>query len=127
MSQVREWLASYSWEFVTAQNMLLCKAQNALHKPTSSGHQKTMAIWESRYLEPMTLIDAVELCRKCHRLAPICFYNGNTFAGIIRDVVNSIGLPPQETIIVRSLAGHIVAGVADEFKEEEFRKICELL
>lgn len=75
----------------------------------------------------MPLAEAVDLCRKCHRLAPFCFYNGNTFAGIIRDVINSIGLTEAQTIVVRSLAGHIVAGVADEFKEEEFRKFCESL
>lgn len=31
----REWLANYSWDFVTAQNAMLCEAKSALHKPTS--------------------------------------------------------------------------------------------
>ena len=81
----RTWLADYSWEFVTAQNAALCAAKQALHKPTSDGHAATMQLWETRHREPMHLDEAVELCRRCHRLAPFCFYNGNTFAAIILD------------------------------------------
>jgi len=43
------WLAPYSWEFVTAQNAVLCQAKNALHKPTSDGHESAKALWESTY------------------------------------------------------------------------------
>jgi hypothetical protein len=33
MVTAQDWLAWYSWEFVTAQNLLLCQAKGALHKP----------------------------------------------------------------------------------------------
>lgn len=59
----KDWLAIYSWEFVTAQNALLCQAKNALHKPASDGHDGTRELWEGRHREPMTLDEAVELCR----------------------------------------------------------------
>ena len=108
----RVWLRDYSWEFVTAQNAMLCSAKSALHKPTSDGHEITRQLWESHYLQETTLNEAVELCRRCHRGAPFCFYNGNTFAAIIRDVVNQLDLPAARKLVVRSLAGHIVAGVA---------------
>lgn len=127
MGQINNWPAPYTCEFVTAQNHLLCKAKKALHKPSSDGHKKTQLLWEKNHKGSMPLSEAVDLCRKCHKLAPFCFYNGNTFAGIIRDVVNSIGLPEEHSIVIRSLAGHIVAGVADELKEEEFRKFCDSL
>lgn len=74
-----------------------------------------------------TLDEAVELCRRCHRLAPFCFYNGNTFASIILLVVKKLGLPPDQHFIVRSLAGHIVAGVATGEEEKAFREFCESL
>lgn len=49
---------------------------------------------------------------------PILLYNGNTFAAIIRDVVSvlaaELAQTPQQTFILRSLAGHIVAGVGTE-------------
>ena len=75
----------------------------------------------------MPLEEAVDLCRRCHRLAPFCFYNGNTFAGIIRDVVRGLELPAAQAHIIRSLAGHIVAGVSTGEEEKAFREFCESL
>ena len=94
---------------------------------TSDGHDVTRELWEANFQTEMALDAAVDLCRRCHRMAPFCFYNGNTFAAIIRDVIGSLDLPPEEAYVVRSLAGHIVAGVADEVEEQEFRKFCESL
>ncbi len=127
MGPKRQWLAGYSWEFVTAQNAVLCAAKNALHKPTSDGHETTKAFWESRNQDAMELTEAVEICRRCHRFAPFCFYNGNTFAAIIRDVVNGLNLEIHQHQIVRSLAGHIVAGVASDEETQAFREFCSTL
>jgi hypothetical protein len=127
MTSRQSWLADYDWDFVTAQNMLLCQAKHALHKPTSDGHETTKQLWESSFREPMTLDEAVDLCRRCHRLAPFCFYNGNTFAAIIRDLFTHMNLAPETLAIVRSLAGHIVAGVATDEEERAFRRFCETL
>jgi hypothetical protein len=118
----KAWLAPYTWEFVTAQNAVLCEAKSALHKTTSDGHEPAKALWERRHLELISLDEAVEICRQCHRLAPFCFYNGNTFTAIIRDVITNLGLNEDETILLRSLAGHIVAGVASFEETEAFRK-----
>ncbi len=93
----RQWLAVYSWEFVTAQNAVL------------------------------GLDQAVDLCRRCHKLAPSCLYNGNTFTAIIRDVVANLNLEPNQGLIIRSLAGHIVAGVASDEETEAFREFCACL
>ena len=120
-------MAPYSWEFVTAQNLILCGQKGALHKPTSDGHDTTKSLWQSNYLKEMELTDAVDLCRRCHKLAPFCFYNGNTFAGIIRDVVFNIGLPPDQAFVVRSLAGHIVAGVATPEEVKAFSEFSDTL
>ena len=127
MGPQRQWLAEYSWHFVTTQNAVLCAAKNALHKPTSDGHDATKGFWESHHAETMGLDEAVELCRRCHRLAPFCFYNGNTFTAIIRDVVANLNLEPHQAQIVRSLAGHIVAGVASDEEARAFRQFCESL
>ena len=118
----KAWLAPYTWEFVTAQNAVLCQAKSALHKPTSDGYEPAKTLWESRHPEPMSLEEAVEICRQCHRLAPFCFYNGNTFTAIIRDVITNLGLEEDQTVLLRSLAGHIVAGVASEEEAKAFRK-----
>jgi hypothetical protein len=120
----RAWLAPFTWEMVTAQNAVLCQAKNALHKPTSDGHDATKRLWETRHREPMPLAEAVELCRRCHRLAPFCFYNGNTFASIIAVVIKKLELPAERAFVVRSLAGHIVAGVATSEEEQAFKEFC---
>ncbi len=127
MQRVRAWLAPFTWEMVTAQNAVLCAAKNALHKPTSDGHEQTKQLWESRHRQPMSLDEAVDLCRRCHRLAPFCFYNGNTFASIIALVIKRLDLPPELAVIIRSLAGHIVAGVSTGEEEKAFRVFCESL
>ncbi|SKA76523.1 hypothetical protein SAMN02745166_00191 [Prosthecobacter debontii] len=81
------WLAPYTRVFFTAQNKVLCQTKNALHKPTSDGHDVTQALWEREHTQIMNLEDAINLCRRCHRLASFCFYNGNTFAAIARSLI----------------------------------------
>jgi hypothetical protein len=125
MNDVRPWLERFTWDFVVAQNAVLCQAKNALHKPTSDGYDATKTLWETRHPEPMSLMDAVDLCRQCHRMAPFCFYNGNTFAAISRVMINQLGLAATEAAALRSLTGHIVAGVATPEQIESFRKFCE--
>ncbi len=78
MARIQAWLKPYSWEFVTAQNALLCQARGAFHGPASEGHRVTRELWVLNHQIPMGLEEAVALCRQCHRLAPFCFYNGNT-------------------------------------------------
>lgn len=55
---MRPWLESYTWEIVTTLNRGLCEAKNALHKPTSDGHDATRALWDSSHLSAMTLAEA---------------------------------------------------------------------
>ncbi len=127
MGPHRQWLLPYTWEFVVTQNAILCATKNALHKPTSDGYEMTRDLWVEKYLAATDLPEAVDLCRHCHRLAPFCFYNGNTFAAIIRDVIVTLGLEPTQNHIIRSLAGHIVAGVASDEETTAFTKFCQTL
>ncbi|MEM9481331.1 MAG: hypothetical protein AAGA58_16900 [Verrucomicrobiota bacterium] len=60
-------------------------------------------------------------------MAPFCFYNGNTFASIVLLIIKKIGLRPEEEFIVRTLAGHIVAGVATGEEEKAFAEFCASL
>jgi len=34
MTLTQNWLRTYTWEFITLQNAMLCQAKSALHKPT---------------------------------------------------------------------------------------------
>ena len=124
---LRAWLADVPWEMVVWQNEQLCKAKHAHHGPTSEGHENCKAIWEISRMLPMSLDEMVELCRRCHRLAPFTNYNGNTFAAIARSMIEVLELPSNTAFLARSLAGHIVAGVASEEEVHAFRKFCESL
>jgi len=59
-------------------------------------------------------------------MAPFCFHHGNTFAAIIRHVVEVLSVELEQDaqlkFIVRSLAGNIVPEVATE---EEVNAFCE--
>ena len=124
MGSINLWLAPFDWEIVRAQNAVLCQAKNALHQSTSDGHDATKALWDSRHKAEMSLEEATDLCRRCHRMAPFCFYNGNTFASIIRLVIKKLDVSEERKVVARSLAGHIVAGVATAEEERAFREFC---
>jgi len=82
-------------------------------------------MWEEARLRPMALYDVVETCRKCHRTAPFTNFNGNTFSAIARTILKRLQLEPALDYQIRSLIGHIVAGVAGEEEIEAFRRFCE--
>ncbi|MCW1885401.1 hypothetical protein OKA04_11735 [Luteolibacter flavescens] len=127
MSSNQRWLEAFTWEFVCAQNEALCQAKSAHHGPTSDGHEATRALWQSSRSEEMDLYQVIDLCRRCHRLAPFTNFNGNTFSAIARVLVRRLNLPEEEEHIVRSLAGHIVAGVAGDDEIRAFRDFCASL
>jgi hypothetical protein len=126
---VKAWLSSFEWEIVTEINRGLCKQKNALHKPTSDGHLPAKTLWEKNQFAEIALSEALEVCLKCHRLAPFCFYNGNTFAAIARDFVTELSpkLPVDQAHVLRSIAGHIVAGTATDIERKQLDSMLAAL
>ena len=104
---------------MTATNAALCQPKRALHKPTSDGHERTRQLWEKNHRRGMFLDEAADLCRECHRLAPFCNFNGNTFAAIVRSLMDTLKLRADEAHIIRSLLGHVVAGTATDAEAKE--------
>jgi hypothetical protein len=86
----QHWLKDWPWATVVAINAGLCKEKNALHKPTSDGYKPAQALWESSRTRELTLRKALDICRQCHKLAPFCFYNGNTFVAIGRTMIQDL-------------------------------------
>lgn len=123
--QKKAWLEKFTWDVVTELNRQACEVGKMAHKPSEgNGFQDTRALWDQSLVGPMTFRETVELCRKCHRLAPFAFFNGNTFAGIARTLCKeaSDGISPTKAFLVRSAVGHYVAGVIDA---KEFDEIFE--
>ena len=127
MSNVARWLEPFTWEFVTAQNQLLCQQKSAHHGPTSDGHDAAREVWERASPQELELAEAVDVCRQSHRIAPFTNFNGNTFSAIARVMVRRLSLPPEEEHLARSLVGHIVAGVASDEEIHAFERFCAAL
>ena len=123
----RAWLEPFTWDLVVAANAALCQAKGALHRPTSDGYELAHKLWEEKHVSVMWLDEAVDLCRQCHRLAPFCNFNGNTFAAIARQLTQELRLPADRAHVVRSWAGHIVAGTADAVETEQFREFSRAI
>jgi len=122
----KAWLAKFSWEAVTAINAQLCETKNALHKPTSDGHEEARALWEANHSNEMSWEDAVLLCRKCHKIAPFCFFNGNTFAAISKIALKSAdGLTVMDRHFLEAISAHIVAGTETPEERQQFRVLLE--
>src|ERR1043165_8483472 len=86
----RRWLKDWPWETVVAINAGLCKAKNALHRPTSDGYEPARKLWASARPRELALRETLDICRQCHKLSPFCFYNGNTFAAIGRTLIQDM-------------------------------------
>jgi hypothetical protein len=84
-------------------------------------------MWEQQHVEEMTLAEAVGLLRQCHRMAPFCFYNGNTFAAVALLIIWKLDLEPEKAFLVRSLVGHIVAGVSTGEEEKALQQFSDRL
>jgi hypothetical protein len=110
----KHWLKDWPWQTVVAINAGLCKEKKALHQPTSDGYTPAQKLWESACQRELTLRETLDFCRQCHKLAPFCFYNGNTFAAIGRTIIQDIlhKMPPVKAHGLRSVVGHYIAGTA---------------
>ncbi len=120
------WLEAWPWDTVVTINAGLCQEKKALHKPTSDGYDEAKKLWEKSRSTRLSLRQTLEICRRCHKLSPFCFYNGNTFAAIGRIIVQEIHhkMPPVKAHTFRSVVGHYIAGTAGE--EELDQALAEL-
>ena len=110
------WLKEWPWDTVITINAGLCKEKNALHKFTSEGYEPARKLWEDSRSVKLSLRQTLEICRRCHKLSPFCFYNGNTFAAIGRIIVQDVlhKISPVKAHAVRSVVGHYIAGTAGD-------------
>ena len=117
----KRWLKDWPWATVVAINAGLCKEKSALHKPTSDGYDPAQKLWEKSRARELTLREVMEICRQCHKLAPFCFYNGNTFAAVGRTLIQEVlrKMPPVKAHTFRSVVGHYIAGTIGEAELDE--------
>ncbi len=111
----RPYLAGTSWADLQKINATLCHAGGYEAGPRAEGYEPARALWEKIHAQPLTFMQAADLCRECHRLAPFLYLNGNTFASCARVAL----LPAMERITTvqqtfsRAALGHYIAGTID--------------
>jgi hypothetical protein len=117
----RRWLKDWPWATAVAINAGLCKEKGALHRPTAEGYPRAEKLWEESRPVELTLRETLEVLRKCHKLSPFCFYNGNTFVAIGRTMIQDLlqKMSPMEAHAFRSLVGHYIAGTAGSKELEQ--------
>jgi hypothetical protein len=125
----KNWLQVVPWETVVSINAALCEARKALHKLTSDGYIPAKDLWERSRLKKLSLPELLQICFQCHRLAPFCNYNGNTFVTIVKTLLNEElkRLPPDQAHILQSIAGHVVAGTVTEIERTQLDSILATL
>src|SRR5215831_234295 len=99
---VKYWLRVVPWETVVSINAALCEARKALHQPTSDSYVPTRELWEQCRLKKLSLAELLQVCFQCHRLAPFCNYNGNTFVTIVKTLLGEElnHLPPDQAHVL---------------------------
>jgi len=106
------YLAATPWDVLQQINALLCQSGGYQVGVTSEGYEPAKVLWEENRSNPLAVMEVAELCRKCHRLAPFLFLNGNTFVSCARVALEPAlsSLPSVEQFATRAAIGHYIAG-----------------
>jgi len=91
----RAWLQPFTWVVILQTSRQFCLPKEDLHKPTSEGYERSRQLWEATHRNEMTPAQATDLCRRCHRLASFCGFNGHTFVSVIREVMRALPMAPE--------------------------------
>ena len=108
----KPYLASTPWDVLEDINSALCQAGGYQVGRTSDGYASARELWEKSHASPLTFLQAADLCRECHRLAPFLFLNGNPLASCARIALQPAmnELPAAQQTVARAALGHYIAG-----------------
>lgn len=109
------------------RNEDLCRAKGFAHTLNSKTAPKAQRLWDEAYARPLTLGEALELCRRCNELVPFVFACDQTFVAIGLELIEDLRqrLPPVEAQILRQTVSHYIAGLV---RPKELRQVfgyCE--
>ena len=109
-------IKNWDWESVVRINRGTCERGGAQHGINSEAGRACAAEWETQRTRVVTLSETLDFLKRCHRLAPFLFFNGNTFAAIGRELGRALfsDLPPARNREVASAIAHYIAGVLEQ-------------
>jgi hypothetical protein len=108
-------IKNWDWQSVVRINRGTCERGGAQHGVNRETQEACAAEWEVQRHRVVTLGETLDFLKRCHRLAPFLFFNGNTFAAIGRELGRALfsDLPPARNREVASAIAHYIAGVLD--------------
>jgi hypothetical protein len=108
-------IKNWDWQSVVRINNGTCERGRAQHGFNTETATACAAEWEACRLKSLSLGETIDFLKRCHRLAPFLFFNGNTFAAIGRELTRALfsDLPPVRNREVTSAVAHYIAGVLD--------------
>lgn len=111
-----KFLENWNWTSVTQINGGLCERGHAQRGINSETHAAVAAEWEQRRVATLTLLEALQFLKSCHRRSPFLFFNGNTFAEIGRALAIALfsDLPFHRRKETASAVAHFITGVLSE-------------
>ena len=111
----KPYFASTSWADLEKINAALCRAAGHEPGPRAEGYESARMLWEKTQLQPLTFLQAADLCLECHRLAPFQFFNGNVFANCARVALAPVldKLDYKKQTFARAAMAHYIAGTID--------------
>ena len=121
-------LKNRSWEFVVSYNAGACARGGAQHGFNREAQEAVAREWEEKRITLLSLAEALDFLRHCHRSAPFLFFNGNTFADIGRQIAAAVfaELPTGRRREITSAIAHYIAGVLDrEAMVSVVESLCE--
>lgn len=106
------------------RNEDLCRAKGFAHTLNSKTAHKAQRLWDEAYARPLTLGQALEVCRRCNELVPFVFASDQTFVAIGLELVQDLRqrLPPVEAQILRQTVSHYIAGFV---RPKELRQVFQ--
>ena len=111
----KPYLASIAWADIEKINAALCTAGGYEPGARAEGYEAARVLWGKSYQQPLTFLQAADLCLECHRLAPFQYFNGNTFASCARvslsPALEKLGYEAQT--VSRAALGHYIAGTIE--------------
>ena len=111
----KPYLAATTWQAIEQINATLCKAGGFEPGPRQEGYEPARALWEKMHNQVLTFLQAADLCRECHRLAPFLYFNGNTFASCARVALAPVldTLDYKKQTFSRAALAHYIAGTIE--------------
>ena len=105
-------LHDVAWEDVEVLNQFLCASKSFQIGRTSDGYTAAKSAWTEGRNRVSTIQEEADLCRECHRLAPLLFLNDNTFVAVARNALapQLVHLPLVRQAAARGAIGHYIAG-----------------